>query len=547
MREPKPPARSQASKLLRAAGLIAFVTILSKILGFARDWGIMTVFGLSLASDAYFAAFQIPSFAVVLLGGLGGPFNTATVAVFSRLIDADRPPSDHARRLAGSFLTLTGIVFAAMSVLTYLYAGPIIGFIMPAGDPALIAMAGEQLRIMSPLVLIGGVIGIFYGLLNVYNSFFWPSISPAAMSVAILAALFVMGDAANATLLAWATLGGGILQLFLQLPDLFRHKFAVKPGWDIRSPDMIKIGELLFPAFIGTTIGQLNVFVDMFFAATLAEGGWGAVVMSNRLIQLPIGVLQTALLVPIFPMFSRFVADKDWNALRRYFRGGVVSLWFVSIPVLVILLFYTEAMVRIVFQHGSFDAHDTRLITWAILFQAPQMIPYFARDSLTRVFYAFHDARTPLLIGLVSIGFKALFDWLLVGPFGVGGITFSTTLVTFINMSLLMILSRKHIDNLGFNRMVMPFFKLAAAGFAMAGIVMLADTAMGAVPLDFSGLGFPGYERLEELTWIAVVSVLGVFTYTVTALAFRVEEANYLFDRVSARLGFLRKKRIDRR
>ena len=141
----------------------------------------------------------------------------------------------------------------------------------------------------------------------------------------------------------------------------------------------------------------------MFFTSRLVVGGWSAVTMSNRLIQFPIGVLQTALLVPIFPRFSRYVAEGDMDALRRYFKLGVVSLWFISMPILVIILMFIEPFVRLVFEHGSFTASNTKLVSYAMMFQALQIIPYFARDSITRVFYAFQDTKTPLLVGLISI------------------------------------------------------------------------------------------------------------------------------------------------
>ena len=406
---------------------------------------------------------------------------------------------------------------------------------MPGSKPEFIALAAEQLRIMSPLVFVGGIIGIMYGLLNVVNSFFWPSFSPAAMSIAMLAALTILPPDDSGRILAWATLGGGIFQLLAQLPDYWKNHFSIKPVWEPKLPELKQIGELLFPAFIGTTIGQLNVFVDMFFASGLQEGGWTAVIMSNRLLQLPIGVLQTALLVPIFPMFSRFVADQNWDRLKSYFKGGVVSLWFISIPMLIIMLLYTQDIIRLIFQHGSFDTNDTNLVSLALIFQAFQMIPYFARDSLTRVFYAFGDARTPLMIGVLAIFTKAVLDWILIKPFGIGGITFSTTLVTLINMILLGWLSKKHIADLGFKEMTTPFLKLCSAGLFMAAIILLAQQALQAIPFEdhFTDYGV-------SLIRIVCATTAGLFTYTVSALAMRVTEAQYLFEKLS--VGFFKLK-----
>lgn len=529
---PPPPTTSKAPSLLKAAGLIALVTVFSKLLGFFRDWAVMYVYGTSLVSDAYYAAFQLPAFSIVLLGGLGGPFHTATVAVFSRLIKDNEAPSQRAKMLASTFITLTSVVFTGFSLLTFLFAKPIMALILSGGEPALIEMAAYQLQIMSPCILAGGIVGILYGLSNIYNCFFWPSLSPVAMSLTIMVGLLLFPHDNTGVVLAWATLAGGLLQVVMQLPEFFRQKFTLKPAWEIKAPEIRQAGELLFPATVGTTIGQLVTYVDMFFAASLGAGGWSAVTLSNRLVQLPLGVLQTALLVPIFPRFSRAAAEGNYEEIKRNFKTGVVSLWLISIPMLVLMMLYTEPLIRLIFQHGRFDARATQLVSLALVFQAFQIIPYFARDSITRVFYAFHDSKTPLMVGIIAIFAKALLNWLLVPRFGVGGITFAITLVTFINMTLLGLLSKKHIQDLGFREMVLPFLKLCVAGVLMVGatygVQSLLQSAISPVMATW-----PAW--LIQYGPIALSAIAGIGVYCVAAWMLRVEEADYLYKRLLKR------------
>jgi putative peptidoglycan lipid II flippase len=530
---PPPPTTSKAPSLLKAAGLIAMVTVFSKLLGFFRDWAVMYVYGTSLVSDAYYAAFQLPAFSIVLLGGLGGPFHTATVAVFSRLIKDSEAPSQRAKLLASSFITLTSVIFTVFSLLTFLFAKPIMGLILSGGEPALIDMAAYQLQIMSPCILAGGIVGILYGFSNIYNCYFWPSLSPVAMSLTIMIGLLLFPHDNTGVVLAWATLAGGLLQVVMQLPEFFRQKFTLKPAWDVKAPEIRQAGELLLPATVGTTIGQLVTYVDMFFAASLGAGGWSAVTLSNRLVQLPLGVLQTALLVPIFPRFSRAAAEGNFEEIKRNFKTGVVSLWLISIPMLVLMMLYTEPLIRLIFQHGRFDAQATRLVSLALVFQAFQIIPYFARDSITRVFYAFHDSKTPLVVGVIAIFLKALLNWLLVPRFGVGGITFAITLVTFINMTLLGFLSKKHIQDLGFKEMVPPFLKLSAAGMLMAGVTygvfMLINTFTASVTYGWPPL-------IVQYGPILLSALLGMVVYALVSWGLRVEEADYLYKRLLRRV-----------
>ncbi len=532
----KPTARSQS--LLKAAGLIAMVTIFSKMLGFIRDWAVMHAFGTSLVSDAYYAAFQLPSFSIILLGGLGGPFHTATVAVFSRLIKDQEAPSEQAKKLASTFITLTSLLFTVLSILVFFFAYPIMGAILHGGDPALIDSAAKQLQVMSPCILFGGIVGILYGLSNIYNCFFWPSLSPVAMSVTILLGLALMPGDKTGMVLAWSTMAGGLLQLLMQLPEFFRQKFTLKPAFDWQSPEIKQATELLLPATIGTTIGQLTTYVDMFFAASLGAGGWSAVTLANRLVQLPLGVLQTALLIPIFPRFSRAAAEGNYEEIKRNFKTGVISLWLISFPLMVLMMMYTQPMIRLIFQYGKFDAHATELVSTALVFQALQIIPYFARDSITRVFYAFQDSKTPLMIGLFAILLKGILNFLLVPIFKVGGITFAITIVTFTNMALLGILSKKHIRDLGFKEMLIPFFKLAAAGTLMAAIMFATQQGLESAHLAQTlGLSV----KAGEYTVIILSALVGCGVYLAAALGFKVSEAQYLQERL---LGRFIKKRV---
>lgn len=454
--------------LFKVVSLIAIITILSKVAGFVRDLVIADAFGASITSDAYFYAYQIPSLALILLGGLGGPFHTATIAVFGkRLLGKEDNIPEHEQRLFNSFLTYTFVVFAFLALLVGLFSLPIIKVITPAASPEVQKLAAELMVYMSPILIIGGLIGIFYGILNVYNKFFWPSLSPLMASIAIIFAVFCFKGENGAIALAIGTLVGSVAMLTVQFPDFTKSGFKIKPNFDFKLDGFKQIGEILFPAMIGTTIGQTNVYVDMFFVSALPTGSWTAIVYANRLIQLPIGVLLTAMLVPIFPMFTTFVAQKDMDNLKYYAHTAVVSLWFITFPVFVYILLFSVDGIRVLLERGNFDRHDTLMVSYALVGLSFSMIPYMARDTITRIFYAFDDSKTPLVVGLIAIVVNAVMDWLLVGPLGIAGITLSTTIVTLVNMILLTILIRRKVKDIGLRKIIPPTIKIIIASIAM--------------------------------------------------------------------------------
>lgn len=514
-----------SKSIFRIAGLIAVLTIISKFAGFLRDVFVAQAYGATSVSDAYFYAYQIPSLALILLGGLGGPFYTATVAVFSKIVtDVTKKPDETVKKTFYQFVTITALVFGVLSVLVYIFSDTIIGLIISQGTPELIKIASMQLKIMSPMILIGGVIGIYYGVANVYREFFYTSLSPLMASITIIFALIFLPNDKYGLILAYSTLVGAVFQLILQLPACFRVGLFYRPSFSFSSNEMKQLGEILFPAMLGTTVGQINVYIDMFFTSGLEEGAWSAVSYGNKIFQFPVGVITTAFLVPLFPMFSSFVGQKDFSSLKEYFHKGLNSLWFLSFPVFALMAIFSYDAIKFLFERGAFDADDTFLVSQALFFLSVSIIPYVARDAVTRVFYAFGDSKTPFLIAVLSIAVKSVMNFIFVKIFGVGGITLSTTIVTFFNMIMLGILIMPKI-NLEYAKFVKPLLKVSVSTFVMsvAGFMMRGAFLLGEESNLLIGIK------------LCVISVVCLGIFFVVSVLLKDESAYAFFKKVKAR------------
>ena len=311
--------------VLKAAWLIAVVTIVSKLIGFVRDIVIANYYGASMVSDAYYYAYQILSLSLILLGGVGGPFHSATVAIFSKLIpNINEKPSEEVNRLYSTFMNATIICFVVLSIIIFLFPKQIMGLII-SGDSSvqMVTLAAEHLRIMTPLLLIGGIVGIYYGLLIIYKQFMLPNLSPIVMSLAIIIIAVLVPSDNKGYALAWATTIGAILQWVIQYPNVRKLGYRLKPVFEFRNnPHFNEICELLFPAVLSSTVGQIHIYVDMFFTSSISEGAWTAIGYATRVFQFPVGILVTAFLVPLFPIFAKLVADKDYDGIKNYFNWG---------------------------------------------------------------------------------------------------------------------------------------------------------------------------------------------------------------------------------
>jgi putative peptidoglycan lipid II flippase len=524
-----PKAGGKKASLGKSFGLVAILTVISKLAGLVRDIIIAGVYGAGVLADAYNIAYLFTGNVLILFGGLGGPFHSATVATLN-------PRKDDPK--SGVFITqvmvATGFVLLIVAGLVCIAAPYLVQ--MLAGDYGTTPQVHElftsqtiyQIRVMSPLIVIAGLIGVTYGILNVYNKLFWPSLSPSIASLAIVVVLICFPDPNSSVPLAVGTLIGAFGQLFAQLPGMFqcnlRFRFSMKPAEGLR-----EYMSILWPAIIGTSIGQLTVYVDSFFCTKMEPGSWTAISNANRLIQLPLGVLITAMLVPILPRFSDLATANKPDGVKHEFRRALNFLWFLSMPLTMILCVIPKPLVTALYQRVNWHTRDTELVVTALLFLAPSIVIYIGRDLITRVFYAYKDSKSPYYIGMAAIVLKGLLDFYFVMQLhmGVGGISLATTLITVFNFSCLAFLLRRKIGSLGVTKLFKPFFIMLSAS-TLAGIATYYIYQFVDPLIQIKG----ALHLIGLLSVIAIASGIGLMLYAAICLLCKLEEPYMLLRRV---------------
>lgn len=439
-----------AGGLWRVAGSIALLTLLSKVFGFGRELVVAASFGAGVAKDAYTAAYILPAFALVMLGGLTGPFHTSAQKILVTL----RQQGEGAR-IPGVMTAVLCSVGLGMGLLALA-----IGFGAPWGirlvasqaSPEVFELAVAQLRLMSPLVLLGAWIGIFCGISNDQQDFKTPSFSPLLASLAVIGVILVKPDPMA---LAWGTLLGGVLQFALQLPSVFRlyaegAPYAAggprKP--DFAHPEVKRLWPLLVPAAIASTIGTLNVIIGTNFASSLPEGSMSVYDYANKLLQLPLGVLMTALLIPLFPRLAEAAGSGRKDRLLHFMNRGIETISLATWPLAALFVTLGEPLVRVLYERGAFDAAATDRTALVLAIAATGLFAYALRDLLVRVFYALDDSRTPLFVSLGSLVATVLLLATLVKPFGLPGLTAGTAFVTIGNAVAVAALLRRKLGAL---------------------------------------------------------------------------------------------------
>jgi len=561
--EPETKSAHSTPSIFRIATLVAGLSMLSKVAGLVRDIVVAAAYGTSLIADAFNFVFQFTGNILVLFGGLGGPFHSSTVAVLT-------PRKDDPGRgqLMAQIALVTFLALSVLALILYAAAPHLAEFGANKYDPhwlksgtavtqqavnnlngmfnlnlqlndpipagitdkvklVYMQQTTDMIRIMSPLVVIAGLIGISYGILNVYHKVFWPSLSPAIASLAIIIAIALTNDTSRLTYgipLAIGTLAGGIGQFLAQVPGLISLKLKATFKWQ-PDPALGSYSAMLWPALFATSMGELMALVDAYFAFPEFVGETGAltaVVTANRLVQLPLGILVTAMVVPILPRFTQQVADNNLDALRGELRRALRFLWFLGLPLMAILLVVPRPIIALLFQRGHFTAESTHLVTTALVFLVPMIFFYLARDLFVRVFFAFQDSTTPYRVALMALFTKAALDWFLVVQLkmGVAGLSLASTLITIFNLTLLSYFLRKRVPNIGISRLLQPIFIMTAASILCGGITLFTYNMTHDQLLS----GVNVAETVRLFISLAIAGLSGLALYVLTCLLFKLEE-----------------------
>lgn len=392
-------------------------------------------------ADAFNMAYLFTGNIFIIFGGVGGPFYSAVVA--------ELPKLQHKPELAWSFIKdiciKSSIVLILVSLGIYLYKAPLLNLFVNASEkPEYFNLTLLNIDILLPLVLICGPIGIVSAVLNCYKKYVEPSLSPAIVNIVLIACVFIMGDALSGLALAIGTSIGGVLSLVYQVPGLI----VIRPkNKTLKNQDEINLikknyHHILYPALLSTGLSQIMVFIDGFFCKGLDEGSWTALVLANRLIQMPLGVLLTAFLVPLYPRISSHIGEENISEVKRLLIKSLKILTLLIVPGMFIAGFLSEDLIRLVFQRGAFDERSTMMVSSCFFYLSFSALPFVFRDSFTRTLYSFGDSKSSLYVMFWGILLKIILNFFLVKSMGLEGIALSTSLISLFNALVLFFIVR---------------------------------------------------------------------------------------------------------
>ncbi len=460
--------------LLRALAAVSSLTMVSRVLGYARDFFIARLFGAGLATDAFFVAFKIPNLLRRLFAE--GAFSQAFVPILGE--HKGRATPEETRSLIDAIATLLFLALVLAAALGVAIAPFIVHLTAPgfADEPDKYALTVALLRITFPYIVFISLVALSAGILNTWGRFAVPAITPALLNVAFIvgAAFFAGYFDPPVLVLAWAVFAGGVLQLAFQLP--FLAKLGLLPRWriDLRHPGLRRVLTLMLPAAFGVSVSQISLLINQVFASFLATGSISWLYYADRLMELPAGVLGVAVGTILLPSLSKYHADANPAEYSRLLDWGLRVTVLLAVPSAVALAVLALPLIAMLFQYGRFTPEDAWMTRQALMAYSIGLVGIILVKILAPGFYARQNIATPVKIGVATLVATQAMNAAFVVPLRHAGLALAIGLGACLNAALLYRFLRK--NGIYAPQPGWPAFlaKVAAAVSAMAAVLYFA-------------------------------------------------------------------------
>jgi putative peptidoglycan lipid II flippase len=517
------PARETAAargrRLAWSTAVFSLATGISRILGLVREVVAAYYFGAYGRINAFTVAFQVPNLIRALVADAA--LSSAFVPVFTELLE--KGERRRAWRVASSLFWLMLLGLGALTAL-FIVLAP--WAIRPFGDPGGDrALAVGLSRVLFPIVALLGVSGIVVGILNSYEHFSVPALTPVFWNVAIIVGLVIGVPQAHSLdtklyVYAVSIVVGTVIQVLLPIPWLRGRDDRLRMVLDWHDPAVWRVLRLMVPVTLGLGLINFNAVVDSAFASRLIDPRLSptAIDKAFRLYMLPQGMFSVAIATVLFPSLARLAARDDMAGFRNTVALGLRQIAFLLVPAGVICAVLAEPITRIVYQRGAWGAHATAVTAGALAAFAGGLAFNGTMLMLNRAFFSLQSNWIPTLVALGNLGLNAALD-VAFYRFGTWGIPLSTTVVNVAGTAVLLVLLRRRLRRIEFAATAASVLRIVAASTVLAGVSFGIWYGLDrAVGRSFGG----------QLLSIAPALAVGIAAYLGACRALRVRELDAL-------------------
>jgi len=517
----------------RSAGAVILATMISRVLGVAREMVMARYFGAGIYTDAFNVAYRIPNLLRDLFAE--GALSAAFVPTFTRVLrQQDRSKAWLLANLViNSLVVILGIV-----TLLFFFGARWFVYLLAAGfaqQPEKFDLTVRMTQIMSPFLLLVAVAAVVMGMLNACGSFFIPALASSAFNICCIAAGVCLSPfmprfgLEPIVSMAIGALVGGASQFFVQVPSAYGMGYRYQLILDFSDPNLRHIARLMLPAIIGLSATQINITVDNQLASRYGDGPVSWLNYAFRLMQLPIGVFGVAVATATLATVSHHAAQNSMEKLRETVASSLRLVACLTFPASVGLIVFRKEIVQLLYERGSFLPSDTYQTSRVLLFYGLALFAYSAVKVLVPTFYALNDTKTPVRTSVITVAVKVVLNFLmLLLPLQFLGLALSTAVASWLNFVLLLRSLNRETQGQWLRKDLEPYAKIG-----LASLIMGALAALG-YRLGETIVPVRGTLSLSLVLGFAIL--IGIASTVILLRLFRVQEATELVQLVRRRL-----------
>ena len=466
---------SEKKSLLKAAGIVSAITLLSRMLGLVRDAVIAARLGAGYFSDCFNIAFEIPNLARRVLGE--GSLSAFIVPVYSR---TRKEESEEAGwRFVSNALNVFIILTLILTILGMIFSKQlfiIFGGIkfFTAGQTEYLDLGVSLTRIMFPFLMFLAIASLLMGVLHSHRHFTSPALGSVMLNITIITSglIFLSVPPGGFTyVLAWAVLIGVVIRVAILIPPLIAKGFKYTPVIDVRSPRMKSLYRMMLPATLGLAIVHINISVDANFANFLGPGRVTYLRNANRLIQFPLALFATAISTAILPSITQYLLEKEHQKLREMLSFAFRVIMIIFLPAMAGLIALGRPIVEVILERGYWTEEATLSTHFAVIFYSVGLLPIAFLRIITPLYYAREDVMTPFKVGVIALLSNVVLNavFIFFTPLEHGGLALASSISSALNFYILFRLEKQVFGRVFSLKARQTFYKSLIASLIMGG------------------------------------------------------------------------------
>ncbi len=490
--------------LAKNISIMSIAVSLSRVLGLVRDQVMGFFFGAGYLNDAFQIAINIPNLLRRLFGE--GALSAAFVPIYNQV--GLQKGREQQIKFALNMLSLLTLFLTLLTIIGMAFAPTIVKLISP-GLPEKTALLTVKLtRLVFPYLFFIGLSSTMISILNSHNKFFMTGLSSGLYNLGIIACITIPSlifafDAE--TLIFYAGYGvllGGLLQTIINFPFLKQVGYNFRIYINFHSDNLKILGRRFIPGVIGIGVRQINLLADIYFASFLPLGSITCLRYGARLMQMPLGIFGVSTSTAVLPLFSKLIAEENWQELSERIRFTTISLIYLLIPITFFVAGAGLDMIKILFQRGSFDLLASQLTFESFLFYSFGLIFFALNQTITPLFFAAGDTKTPVIITSIMVAVNIILNIILIYFLKHIGIALATSLTGLIQLVILILVISKRLDKIKIRSISKNIAKITALSLIIYGLNSLVNYSIIGSDLFFYGLRI----SLNGLIFLLVLS-----------------------------------------